>query len=294
MKIAVIEYREPPPKTAAELMEAIAKKGATPVYVKAHLMDAVIDGGVKVFYKGEELQLDAALLRNIGFFMTVEVFFKRIGVIEALASNIPVVNHPVSAQVARDKWRCLLKLKTAGLPVPETLLTENPFTAMRFVKERGLVVYKPLIGSLGMGSTLLADPEVAFHISRSARNVGVPVYLQQFLEKPGYDYRVFVVGDEVIGAMKRVSPFWKTNIAQGASGVAVSEKDEPEVFDLAIKAVKTVGLDYAGVDIAYDSKTGRHYILELNAFPNWEGLRASTGVNPPDYIVDYVIRKAKR
>lgn len=294
MRVAVIDYREPPPRTAIELLESIKNRGAEPVYLKAHLMDALISDKVRVLYKGEEVGVDAALLRNLGFFMTMEVFAKRLGVVEALASEVPVVNSPSAAMIARDKWRCLLLLKKGGLPVPETLLTENPFVAMKFVEGHGVAVYKPIIGSLGLGTALLSDPDIAFHITRGARGFGIPAYLQKYLRKPGYDYRVFVVGDRVIGAMKRVSPSWKTNIAQGARGVAVREGEAPEVFELAIRAAKLVGLEYSGVDIAYDEETGEHYILELNAFPNWEGLRASTGVNPPDHIVDYIINKARK
>jgi len=295
VKIAVIEYRKTPPKTAQELIEAIERKGHTPVYLKAHLLDAKITTrGVEVYHGPNPVDVDAALMRNIGLYLSLDTFLKRIGVIEALASKIPVVNNPTATLVTRDKWRCLLKLHLTGLPVPETLVTENPFSAMRFTNEKKKVVYKPIIGSLGLGGTLIQDPDISFHITRSLKNLGLPSYYQEFLEKPGFDYRVFVVGDRVIGAMKRISSSWKTNIAQGASGVRVEESEAPEVFQIAIKAVKTLGLDYAGVDVAYDLNTGKHYILEVNAFPNWEGLRRATGVNPPEIIVEYLVEKTKK
>ncbi len=295
MKIAVIEYRSTPPKSAQELLEAIEKKNQTPMYLKAHLLDAVIAGRNIIVYHGRDIvDVDAALLRNIGFFLSLEVFMKRLGVLEALAQRIPVVNNPTASFIARDKWRCLLRLYTSGIPVPETLITENPFSAMRFVTTKKKVVLKPLMGSLGLGSTLINDPDTAFSITRSLRNIGMPSYYQVYLEKPGYDYRVFVVGDQVIGTMKRVSSHWKTNIAQGAQGVAVKVEEEPEVYELALKATKALGLEYAGVDIAYDTITQKYFVLEVNAFPHWEGLRRATGVNPPDYIVEYIIEKTKR
>jgi len=295
VKIAVIEYRSTPPKSAQELLEAIEKKNQTPMYLKAHLLDAVIAGRNIIVYHGRDIvDVDAALLRNIGFFLSLEVFMKRLGVLEALAQRIPVVNNPTASFIARDKWRCLLRLYTSGIPVPETLITENPFSAMRFVTTKKKVVLKPLMGSLGLGSTLINDPDTAFSITRSLRNIGMPSYYQVYLEKPGYDYRVFVVGDQVIGTMKRVSSHWKTNIAQGAQGVAVKVEEEPEVYELALKATKALGLEYAGVDIAYDTITQKYFVLEVNAFPHWEGLRRATGVNPPDYIVEYIIEKTKR
>lgn len=295
MKIAVIEYRSTPPRSAQELLEAIERRNHTPIYLKAHILDAVISGRDIIIYHGkEEVNIDAAILRNIGFFLSLEVFMKRLGVLEALAQKIPVVNNPVASFTARDKWRCLLKLSMSGIPVPETLITENPFSAMHFVSIRKKAVLKPIMGSLGLGSVLIADPDVAFNTTRSLRNAGIPSYYQVYLEKPGYDYRVFVVGDQVIGAMKRTSSYWKTNIAQGAQGIAVKVEEEPEICNLALKATKILGLEYAGVDIAYDTMTQKHYVLEVNAFPHWEGLRRATGVNPPDYIIEYIINKAKR
>lgn len=295
MRIGVIEYRKNPPTTALELINAIERKGHTPLYLKAHMLDArITENTIKIYHGPVELDIDAALLRNIGLYLSLDAFTKRIGVLEALASKIPMVNNPTASFIARDKWRCLLRLYLNNLPIPETLITENPFSAMRFTQEKKKVVYKPLMGSLGLGSTLISDPDISFHVTRSLKNIGLPSYYQVYLEKPGYDYRVFVVGGEVIGAMKRVSSSWKTNISQGAVGVPVIEKEEPEIFILALKAVKIIELDYAGVDIAYDNTTQKHYILEINAFPHWEGLRRATGINPPDYIVDYLIKKAKQ
>ncbi|MCY0868909.1 MAG: RimK family alpha-L-glutamate ligase [Desulfurococcus sp.] len=296
MKIAVIDYKKEPKRSSLELIESIVKHGHEPVYLKTPLLDAVISqSGVKVYHSTEEVVVDAAVLRGVGFAMSLEILMKRIGVLEALASRIPVVNNPLKSLIARDKWICLLRLHLNGLPVPETLVTENPFAAMRFSRDKKKVVYKPLMGSLGLGSTLIEDPDLAFNVSRGLISIGQPSYYQVYLEKPGYDYRVFVVGDRVIGAMKRVSTqSWKTNIAQGAGGIPVRESEEPYVYELGLKAVKILGLDYAGVDVAYDKASGRYYILEVNAFPQWEGLRNATGVNPPDYIIEYVEEKARR
>ncbi|MGC8982497.1 MAG: ATP-grasp domain-containing protein [Desulfurococcaceae archaeon] len=295
MKIGVIEYRKTPSGTAKELVDAIAAKGHTPVYLKAHMLDALISvRGVEIYHGSEPIDIDAALLRNFGLFMNLDTFLKRLGVLEALSMQVPMINNPTASFIARDKFRCLLRLHLSGLPVPETLVTENPFSAMRFIEKRAIAVHKPIVGSLGLGSMLISNADLAFYVTRGLKNIGMPSYYQVYLDKPGYDYRVFVVGDNVIGAMKRVSSSWKTNIAQGARGVPIKESEEPEVYALALKSVKVLGLDYAGVDIAFDMKTQKHYILEVNAFPHWEGLRRATGVNPPELIVDYLINKAKK
>ena len=160
--------------------------------------------------------------------------------------------------------------------------------------EFGKAVFKPIIGSLGLGSVLVDNPDTAYQLSRSLYAFKLPIYIQRYIEKPGYDIRVFVVGDRVISAMKRVIECgWKTNIAQGARGVAISEKDYPDAFELAIKAAKVLGLDYTGVDIIVDHD-GNYYIIEANASPLWRGLWMATGVNAAEYIIEYLEETYRR
>lgn len=296
MKISVIHYRSTLTESTKELLNAIVELGHEPVYLKIHELDAGIEGSRIYVKQGvREIDVDGGVVRSLGFSLSLEQFIKRIGVLEALETKAFIINKVEALVKARDKWRSLLTLVKKGINVPDTLVTENPYSSMRFTEARGRAVIKPIVGSLGLGSTLAVDPDVAYHISRGLHNNKIPCYIQVFLEKPGYDFRVFVVGDRVIGAMKRViSSGWKTNIAQGAVGVKVEEKDYPEVFEIALKSSKALGLDYAGVDIAYDKVTDKFYVLELNAFPQWRGLRAATGVNVAKHIIEYVVENIRR
>ncbi|MEZ0394233.1 MAG: RimK family alpha-L-glutamate ligase [Desulfurococcaceae archaeon] len=296
MKVAIIHYRSTPPPSALELSKAVEELGGTPQYYRISELDAIMGpSGVKVMRGPEEVDADCALLRSFGATTNYELLTKRLGVLEAMASRIPVINDPERAFVARDKWRGLLRLLRAGLPVPTTMVTENPRSAMRFVESNGAVVYKPISGSLGLGSALLLDPDLAFQTTRNLIGIGMPSYYQVFLRKPGYDYRVFVVGGRPIGGMRRrVASGWKTNIAQGAMGEKVSEEEEPAPFELAIKATEVLGLDYAGVDVALDVETSKYYILEVNVFPQWKGLMQATGVNVPMEIVKYAVERVRK
>jgi glutathione synthase/RimK-type ligase-like ATP-grasp enzyme len=56
--------------------------------------------------------------------------------------------------------------------------------------------------------------------------------------------------------------------------------------------VEVLGLDYGGVDIA-ETKEGYH-ILEVNPTMSWQGFKQATGINPADYIVDYLLEKIKK
>lgn len=290
MHIGIVHYYSRPTWSVEQLMNAASRRGHNVGYYRIQGFEAAIGvDGVQINYMGKAFSADAIVLRSLGSVPSVEQLLKRVGVMEAyrLSAGI-VINKPIAMLFARDKWFSLLRLYLHGIPVPKTIITENPYTAMRTIVEFGKTVFKPVIGSLGLGSVLVDNPDTAYHISRSLYAFKQPTYIQEYIEKPNYDIRVFVVGDRVIAAMKRViERGWKTNIAQGARGVAISEKDHPEAFELAIKAAKVLKLDYTGVDIVVDLD-GRYYVIEANASPLWRGLWMATGVNAAEHIIKYL------
>lgn len=289
-RIAVVHYYSRPTWSVERLLETARKRGHDAVYYRVQGLDASIGGrGLTVSYMGSMVCIDAIVVRSLGSTPSVEQLLKRIGVLEALRSRGSIViNKPLSMLLARDKWFSLLRLYLAGIPVPETLVTENPHTAMRALVEYGRAVFKPIIGSLGLGSVLVDNPDTAYQLSRSLHAFKQPTYIQRYIEKPGYDIRVFVVGDHVVAAMKRViESGWKTNIAQGARGVALRESDDPEAYELALKTARVLDLDYTGVDIIVD-REGNHYVVEANASPLWRGLMQATGVDAAEHIIEYL------
>ncbi|MCD6428536.1 MAG: RimK family alpha-L-glutamate ligase, partial [Desulfurococcales archaeon] len=183
-------------------------------------------------------------------------------------------------------------LKEAGLPVPDTAVVEDVFEVSEITKRWGTVVLKPLMGSMGYGSIKVNDPDVAFMIAKTWITHGQPVYIQKYERKGNRDIRIFVVGDEALGAIYRYAPpnTWKTNVAQGAR-VERAPLDE-ELRELAIKASKTLGLLYSGIDIG---ETERGYVIyEVNSSPHWTGFMNATGINPAEKIASLVLNLVKR
>ena len=75
------------------------------------------------------------------------------------------------------------------------------------------------------------------------------LYIQEFIENPGRDIRVFVVGGTAIGAIyrKAAAGSWVNNLSQGGSAdrcVLTNEQKE-----IAEKASLAIGTTFAGVDI---------------------------------------------
>jgi len=276
------------------LLLEIKNAGHTAIYVRISKLNPIITPeGMEFTYSGIDVSFDGGIVRNLGFISSTEQLVKRFDTLKSMElQGVVLVNKPDSMFIARDKFYSLVKLSKAGVPVPETAIVEDPFEVMRLVNKWGDVVIKPVMGSLGLGSVRVSDPDIAFRVAKAILTANQPVYVQKYVKKPERDIRVFLVGDKILGSVYRINKSsWKTNVAQGAlTQVILPDK---ALEDLAFKAMRTLGLEYAGIDVVEDLEGG-YKVLEVNAAPLWKGFYEATKINPAKYIVEYVIKKIKK
>jgi len=292
-RIAVLHESPKPTWTSKRLLEAARRRGCKPLYLQPSMISAVVGDGV--VYHGRRLEVDAVIVRSIGRFLSLEVFLRRMGLLAQLEEIGVVVVNPYEALMkTRDKYMSIMLLRKAGVPVPETLVTEDPAEALRYAERWGDVVIKPLTGSLGLGSFRATSADQVYRVVMMIRSLGQPIYMQRFVEKKGNrDIRVFVVDGEPVAAIYRVAPpgSWKTNIARGATPIPLN--DPGEAGELAVKATRALGLLYSGVDVA-ETGDGGYVVFEVNASPLWRGLYEATGVDPAEQIIGLVLDLLKR
>jgi ribosomal protein S6--L-glutamate ligase len=280
-----------------DLTYAIKKAGCRPISIEIDNIAVKIKNGrlspYQMFGSSREEQIDpeCAVLRHIGFIKDYEQFSQRIWSVKALEmKGTYVANNIKSWLKASDKLGALMELSRRGLPVPDTISSENPFAGYNAVKEFKSSVIKPLRSGAGFGVFKADDPDVAMHIFSYFINLSKPIYVQKFLNKKGNgDYRIIVVGGQVIGAEFRTGTDWKSNVSQGAKAKAA--KPDEELKEIAIKAAQAMELDYVGVDIA-DTEDG-YYILETNPTIAWGTFKKVTKVNPAKHIIAHIIKKAR-
>jgi ribosomal protein S6--L-glutamate ligase/tetrahydromethanopterin:alpha-L-glutamate ligase len=152
------------------------------------------------------------------------------------------------------------------------------------------IILKPLYGSRGKGVIRITNEKDAISIFNSLEENNEIYYIQQFFDHNNEDFRLFMIGDRIISAMKRKSSSWKTNIAQG--GQALMYNPPQEYISLAIEAAKSVKGEIIGIDLM-ETKIGPQ-IIEVNAVPGYEGLQTVTSFDITEKIVDYVIQRGKR
>lgn len=213
----------------------------------------------------------------------------RLGVLHALRDlGVPVYNDARAIERCVDKSMASFLLARAGLPTPPALAAQEAEPARRILDHAPDQVLKPLFGAQGRGLLRLDGPDAL----PDAEQVAGVYYLQPFIpprtEGAWRDRRVFVAGGRAVAAMTRHGRSWVTNVHQGAACQAAPADDEAAA--LAVRAARTVGAGYAGVDLIQD-RAGRWLVLEINSMPAWQGLQRVSAVDIADALAaDFVER----
>jgi RimK family alpha-L-glutamate ligase len=230
---------------------------------------------------------DAVIVRTMPPGSLEQVVFRMDALHRLRQRGVTVLNPPAALEACVDKYLAGVRLESAGLPIPATVVCQHADDAMAGLESLGGdVVVKPLFGSEGRGMVRVSDPDTGWRVFRTLERLQTVLYLQRFVPHPGWDLRVFVIGGRVLTAMRRYArDGWRTNVAQGGRAEAVDvSADEAR---LALRAAESVGAPVAGVDLL-PGPGGEWYVLEVNAVPGWRALAPATGVDVAAAIVQFV------
>ena len=290
MRIAVLS-RNPDLYSTKRLIEAGENRGHKMQIIDHSKCNIEIEKKKpKVYYRGAKVEGIHAIIPRIGasvtFFGTAVVRqFEMMGVFSAVES--------VSLVRSRDKLRSLQILARAGLGLPKTVFTnysKDVATPIAAVGGAPCVI-KVLEGTQGLGVVLAETKKAAESVLEAFNGLKARVIVQEFIkEAGGADIRVFVIGDRVVGAMKRQGKDgeFRSNLHRGGSSEVIELSDAEE--RAALKAAKAMGLGVAGVDLLQSSRGP--LILEVNSSPGLEGIEQATGKNIAGEIMKYIERNA--
>jgi len=209
------------------------------------------------------------------------------------AQGVPVINPSVIAERCGDKYITSQILVNHHIPTPRVLMAFDEASAMAAVESLGYpCVLKPVIGSWGRLLAKVDDPYAAEAFIEHKATIGVNhqvFYIQEYINKPGRDIRAFVIGEEPICAIYRSSDNWITNTARG--GVATNCPVTDEIADLCRRAAHAMGGGLLALDL-FETENGLS-INEINHTMEFRNSIATTGVNIPEKMVDYVLAQAK-
>lgn len=207
--------------------------------------------------------------------------------------NIYCLNKSAAISSSRDKLNTLQLLSRENLPMPITSFSHSVYETKQLIKMVGgaPLVVKLLEGTKGIGVVLADTSKAAESVINAFKSLKADILVQEYIkESKGRDIRCFVVGNQVVAAMQRQAEEgeFRANVHLGGKALAVEISDEERA--IAIKAVKIIGLDVAGVDMVRSNSGPK--ILEINSSPGLEGIEAASGVDVAGEIIKFLEKSA--
>lgn len=206
--------------------------------------------------------------------------------------GIRCMNPAGAIETCSDKLMTSIALARAGVAQPRVLVGTSAESGLAAVEGIGYpAVLKPTVGSWGRLVARVNDRDAAEAVIEhrdTLGSVGQGVfYVQEHINKPGRDIRVFVVGGEPIAAIARASTHWVTNTARGAkaSGLEINA----ELGGLCRRAAAAVGADVVAVDVLECPRRG-YLINELNHSMEFRNSIDTSGVDIPGHVARHAVR----
>ncbi|HMP29886.1 MAG TPA: RimK family alpha-L-glutamate ligase, partial [Saprospiraceae bacterium] len=148
-------------------------------------------------------------------------------------------------------------------------------------------IIKLLQGTQGLGVILSESTSNAEAILEAFLRTQDSALVQKFIpESKGSDLRVFVVGDRIVGAMKRQAQEgeFRSNLHRGGFAYLVKLSSQEE--EIAIKSAKALGVPIAGIDILQGNDGP--LVIEVNVSPGLEGIEGTTQYDIAGEIIKFI------
>lgn len=285
MKIAVLS-RNADLYSTRRLMEAARERGHEARCINHTKCDLFIQEKMELHYEGEVLDGFDAIIPRIGASVT---FYGTAVVRQLEMMDVFSINRSISIVRSRDKLRSMQVLAGAGLKMPKTAFTNFSKEEKNIVQALGgaPLIIKLLEGTQGLGVVLAETQKAAKSVIEAFHGLKARIIIQEFVkEAKASDIRAFVVGGEVVGAMKRTGKEgeFRSNIHRGGSAELIRLKRSEKVA--AVKAADAMGLNMAGVDMLQSDRGP--LILEVNSSPGLQGIEKATGVDVASKVIEFI------
>lgn len=204
--------------------------------------------------------------------------------------GVPMLNRGDAIAASRDKMQCLQILAANGVGIPHTVMASDSTGLMELAKHVGgaPVIVKLLTSEDKAGVMICESMQSLAAALEAILGLGQDIIVQQYVKGArGRDLRAFVVGGEVVAAVRRkprVGRFART-LARGAE-FEPAELTPPQ-SRAAVEAARVIGLEVCGVDML-DVK-GKPLVFEVNSSPGIKDAEQACGVD----VAAAIVRRAE-
>jgi len=230
---------------------------------------------IKFISCGKELNYpDFVLMRDYNYEISSQLELMGIKVINSTQSMINSQNKAATSQL-------LVKNK---VPTPKFLFSKaRDYNKIYDFFDKKKFVMKKIDGSQGEGVYLInyeSDYNSAFNEIRGT------YFCQEFIEHSfGQDIRVYVLGNKVIGCVKRISDnSFKSNFSLG--GRAEKYDLDEKIIEISTQAAKALQIDFCGIDLLITENS--YTVCEINGNAGFRTITQVSDIDIADELFKYV------
>jgi len=197
--------------------------------------------------------------------------------------GIRVINSTRSMFNSRNKALTAWILVKNNVSTPKFLYSkEKNYDFIHDYFDGKKFVMKENEGSQGKGVYLIENEEDYNKVYRMNQEY----FYQEFIEfSRGMDIRSYVLGDKVLGCVKRVSDTgFKSNYSLGGS-VKSYELNE-SIKEISLKAAKALGLDFCGIDLLFTRES--FTVCEVNGNAGFRTITQVSDIDIPMELFKWV------
>lgn len=210
------------------------------------------------------------------------------------ARGVRVFSRPERIGRLINRLSCTVEMGAAGIPMPDTFVTEDPERATRAILDYGAAVLKPLYSTKARGMRLVEEDDPAAVrrvVDEFQAEEDRTVYIQRRVPMPDRDLGVVFVGEEYLTTYARVKGEGAWNTTTQAGGSYACEVVDDETIAMARRARDLFDLDFTVVDVV-QSEAGT-FVFEVSAFGGFRGIHEGCGIDAAGAYVDHVLAQLR-
>lgn len=221
-------------------------------------------------------QFDFAIVRTICPHLNVKIAHK----------NIYSFNNYLTSYIANDKWKTYMLAKKLGIRAMDTYAVSSAEEAMSVM--RFPFILKSVDGHGGKEVFCVNNAVECKQAMSLLANKSV--IAQRMCTEPGIDMRVYVMGDNILAAVKRTSADdFRSNFSLG--GNAEISTPTSEMIEIIGKLRDALSFDFVGVD--FIRHNGEWILNEIEDVVGTRMLYSLTDIDAADEYMKYIIQKQK-
>ena len=269
------------------LADAVERRTGSRLVIDMARVELDLGDGRLMFEDQDLCRLDGLMVKKISAEYSPNTLDRLELLRFAESAGVRVFSGAVNMLRLIDRLSCTVTLRNAGIPMPDTIVTEDQDVSLTAIERFGSAVFKPLFSTKARGMCVI---ESAWSAGKKLSAVEAfqrdnpMMYIQRRIDLPGRDMGLVFLGGDYLGSYARVSQSesWNTTIHSGGRYDACTPS--AEIVELAHRAQAPFGMDFTTVDVA-ETADGP-IVFEVSAFGGFRGALEGAGIDAASAYAD--------